>query len=70
MTTRELMKQNLKPNPNNYPIIDKWNYKYVYLPNRFKLFKEIEEEVDKEIFSLFVKEEFCKRFTTIEEIKI
>ena len=70
MTTREFIKQNLKSNPNNYPIIDKWNYKYIYLPNRFKLFKEIEEEIDKEIFNLFVKEEFYKKFVTIKEIKI
>lgn len=70
MTTREFIKQNLKSNPNNYPIIDKWNYKYIYLPNRFKLFEEIEEEIDKAIFSSFVKEEFYKRFATIKEIKI
>ena len=69
MTTREFVKQNLKPNPNSYPIIDKWNYKYIYLPNRFKLFKEIEEEIDKTIFSLLVKEEFYKRLTTIKEVK-
>ena len=68
MTTREFVKQHLKPNPNNYLIIDKWNYKYVYLPNRFKLFEEIEEEIDKEIFNLFANEEINKRFVTIKEI--
>lgn len=70
MTTREFVKQNLKPNPNNYLIIDKWNYKYVYLPNRFKLLKEIEEEIDKAIVSSFVNEEFYKRFATIKEIRL
>ena len=69
MTTIEFVKQNLKPNPNNYPIIDKWNYKYIYFPNRFKLFKEIEEEVDKEI-NLFINEEFLNGFATLEEIEI
>lgn len=70
MTTREFIKQNLKPNPNNYPIIDKWNYKYVYFPNRFKLFEEIEKEIDKAIFNLFAKEEFYKRLITIKEIEL
>lgn len=27
-----------KPNPNNFPIVDKWNYKYIYKPNKEKMF--------------------------------
>ena len=30
--------KNFKSNPNHYPIIDKWNYKYVYKPNKFDIF--------------------------------
>ena len=31
-----------KPNPNNYPIVDKWNYKYVYLPYQSRLYRTVE----------------------------
>lgn len=30
-----------KPNPNKFPIVDKWNYKYIYLPNKEKIFNLI-----------------------------
>lgn len=30
-----------KPNPNNFPIVDKWNYKYIYLSNKEKIFNLI-----------------------------
>lgn len=43
---QDIMGKNLKPNPNHYPIIDKWNYKYVYAPNRDKVFKKLEEMID------------------------
>ena len=44
--TKNIMGKNLKPNPNHYPIIDKWNYKYVYAPNRDNVFKILEEIID------------------------
>ena len=43
---KDIMGKNLKPNPNHYPIIDKWNYKYVYAPNRDNVFKILEEIID------------------------
>ena len=43
---KDIMGKNLKPNPNHYPIIDKWNYKYVYAPNRDNVFKILEEMID------------------------
>lgn len=51
MTEQELKKEletitkNLKPNPNNFIIINKWNYKYVFKPNRKKIYDLIEEYV-------------------------
>lgn len=44
-STQDIMDK-IKPNPNNYPIIDKWNYKYVYAPNRDNVFKILEEMID------------------------
>lgn len=33
----------LKPNPNHYHIVDKWNYKYVIRPNIHEIFDMIED---------------------------
>lgn len=35
-----------KPNPNHYPIIDKWNCKYKYYPNKEIIFNKLEELMD------------------------
>ena len=35
-----------KPNPNHYPIIDKWNCKYKYYPNKKIIFNKLEELMD------------------------
>ena len=51
MTEQELKKKletitkNLKSNPNNFIIINKWNYKYVFKPNRKKIYDLIEEYI-------------------------
>lgn len=57
---------NYKPNPNKYPIIDKWNYKYQYMPHREIIEKKLEELVDKQIHNLM--QETMRRFLRIEEI--
>ena len=58
----ETMAKNLKPNPNNFIIINKWNYKYVFKPNRKKIYDLIEEyifqsseNVSEELISPFYK---------------
>lgn len=38
-----------KPNPNNWPIVDKWNCKYVCAPNAGELYDAMEEELAKAI---------------------
>ena len=43
------IKSELKSNPNHWPIVDKWNYKFVYNKYKFQLFQTIEEEIEKEI---------------------
>ena len=62
------IKSKLKPNPNNWIIVNKWNYKFVWNKYKFQLFQtmiaELEEEIPKQIdFSI-------KNFVNIEEIKI
>ena len=36
-----------KPNPNHYPIINKWNLKYQYNPHKREIFNIIEELLDR-----------------------
>ena len=45
----------LKPNPHGYPIIDKWNYKYVIRPHQRELFKFVEETIEDNIEELALK---------------
>ncbi len=52
--------QQCKPNPNHYPIVDKWNYKYVYLPHRIELFESIIDYIDKQIYGECEDEWFGK----------
>ena len=52
---KETKMNKLKPNPNNYPIINKWNIRYVIRPNEHELFKMIENAVD-DIISISLEE--------------
>ena len=45
----------LKPNPHGYPIVDKWNYKYIIQPHKRELFKFISETIENNIEELFIK---------------
>lgn len=39
----------IKPNPNNWPIINKWNTKYIYNPSGRDLFTLLEHVMDTEM---------------------
>lgn len=77
MTDEEMMKdfenflqeKNIyfKPNPNHYPIIDKWNYKHGYMSNRFLIFDKIEELIEERLDDI-LKEHFDKMLT-LEELR-
>ena len=54
----------IKPNPHNYPIVDKWNWR-IYSPHRTMLFRYIETVIDQEIKRLM--QENIKNFVTIED---
>lgn len=53
LTTIEEINSKQKPNPNNYPIVDKWNYKYVIKPNMNKIYKECKEVLDTELPKIY-----------------
>lgn len=43
---QDLIGRKPKPNPNHYPIINKWNYKYIYKPHKEELFEMMEEAIE------------------------
>ena len=57
MTNEEMTKEfnnfleekniSFKPNPNHYPIINKWNLKYQYNPHKIEIFNMIEKLLDR-----------------------
>lgn len=57
-----------KPNPNKFPIIDKWNYKYIYLPNKEKIFNLILKNLEYQ-YQKNQKEYFTKLIDSFVNIK-
>lgn len=76
MTEQELKKElktitkNLKPNPNNFIIVKKWNYKYVFKPNRKKIYNLIEEYIQSPENIINSIERTFENFIDIKDIKI
>lgn len=62
------IKSKLKPNPNNWIIIDKWNYKFIYNKYKFQLFQTITKEIEKEIPKYI--DSTIKSLANVKEIKI
>ena len=57
-----------KPNPNNFSIVDKWNYKYIYLSNKEKIFNLILKYFEYQ-YQKNQKEYFTKLFDNFVDIK-
>ena len=57
------LKEKEKPNPNNYPIIDKWNYKYVFKPNMNRIFECVER-----IFNVGFVSNYKKDISTYADV--
>lgn len=45
----------IKKNPNNYPIVDKWNNR-IFRKNKFAAFHIIEQAVEEQIHEMFQNE--------------
>ena len=60
------LKERIKPNPYHFPIVDKWNYKYVYLPNQNKIFLLLLNYLDNSI--PFLIEQNINSFINIKDI--
>lgn len=62
------IKKELKPNPNNWIIVNKWNYKYVWNKYRYKLFELIQYEINKEL-PLYI-ERTINQFVNIKDLTL
>ena len=60
---QNLIGRKLKLNPNHYPIINKWNYKYIYKPHSIEIFRMMEEALD-ELAEVII-EERIKNYATL-----
>ena len=58
--------EKIKPNPNNFIIIEKWNYKKIFLPNRNKIFLLISEYIDNNIPTII--EEMINNFANVNDL--
>ena len=56
-----------KPNPNKWPIIDKWNYKYVIAPSQAETFLAIQKEVNRTLFKRIT--DMVDDFAEIKDIR-
>lgn len=60
------IKSQLKPNPNNWPIVNRWNYKFVWNKYKFQLFQTMTKEMNREIPKYI--DFTIKNFANIKEI--
>lgn len=56
-----------KANPNHYRIVDKWNYKYVWLPHRQEVFETLEKAAD-ELLEPVIEDIIKKRLSSLAEL--
>ena len=61
------IKSQLKPNPNNWIIVNKWNSKFVWNKYKIQLFHTMEAELGEEI-SKYI-DSSIENFVSIKEIK-
>ena len=62
VTYLKALKEKTKPNPYHYPIIDKWNQKYIWNPNKYIIFafvRKILDEKMQEVINDGMFEKFC-----------
>ena len=64
----EGLKQKWKPNPFGYPIVDKWNYKYVWNPNKYMTFSFLMSAIDERMQDAIDNGELFKQLCDVKQI--
>ena len=59
--------ERIKPNPNHWPIINKWNMKYIYNPSRHDLYDVLSEAIEEGLKYSYQKDIF-RHFCNVEDV--
>ena len=62
------LKKKTKPNPNHYPIVDKWNQKYVWNPNKYMIFSFLTSVIDERMQEVINNGELFEQFCDVKQI--
>lgn len=62
------LKEQTKPNPNHYPIVDKWNQKYIWNPNKYMIFSFLRNVIDERMQEVISNGELFEQFCDIKQI--
>lgn len=62
------LKEQTKPNPNHYPIVDKWNQKYIWNPNKYMIFSFLRKVIDERMQEVISNGELFEQFCDVKQI--
>ena len=68
ITHLKALKEKTKPNPNHYPIVDKWNQKYVWNPNNYMIFNFLISAIDERMQEVISNGELFEQFCDVKQI--
>lgn len=68
ITYLKTLKEKIKPNPNHYPIVDKWNQKYVWNPNKHMIFSFLTGVIDEKMQEVINNGELFEQFCDVKQI--
>ena len=68
ITYLKALKEKTKPNPNHYPIVDKWNQKYVWNPNKYMIFSFLRRVIDERMQEAIDNGELFEQFCDVKQI--
>lgn len=68
ITYLKALKEKTKPNPNHYPIVDKWNRKYVWNPNKHMIFSFLRSVIDERMQEVINNGELFEKFCNVKQI--
>lgn len=62
------LKEQTKSNPNYYPIVDKWNQKYIWNPNKYMIFSFLRNVIDERMQEVISNGELFEQFCDVKQI--
>ena len=68
ITYLKALKEKTKPNPNHYPIVDKWNQKYIWIPNKYMIFSFLRSIIDERMQEVISNGELFEQFCVVKQI--